>query len=40
MNIVINCIFSHLLFMVTPDIKGNQWVSPAIIAKTAPIEST
>jgi hypothetical protein len=37
---VANCAFSHLAFMVSPENRGNQWVSPAMIANTAPIDRT
>jgi hypothetical protein len=39
-NIKENCDFSFLGFRVVPVIKGNQWVMPAIIVNTAPIERT
>jgi hypothetical protein len=35
-----NCTFSILGFIVMLNIKGNQWVHPAIIANTAPIDRT
>lgn len=39
-NIMINCLFSQYGFMEVPVNKGNQWISPAIIANTAPMERT
>ena len=39
-NIVRKCILSHLGFSVTPVNRGNQWVIPAKIPKTAPMERT
>lgn len=39
-NIVKNWTFSHLGFIVMLNISGNQWVHPAMMANTAPIEST
>jgi hypothetical protein len=39
-NMLINCASPHFLFIVVPVKRGNQWKIPAIIAKTAPIEST
>lgn len=35
-----NCVFSHFAFIVSPENNGNQCVSPAMIANTAPIDST
>ena len=32
--------FSHFGFMFTLKIRGNQWVAPARIANTAPIDNT
>lgn len=39
-NISVNCESNHLLFMFNPIISGYQWVTPAMIAKTAPIDKT
>lgn len=39
-NITANCAFSHLGFMVSPVNRGNHWMKPAMIANTAPIDST
>jgi hypothetical protein len=39
-NIEKNWILSHVGFIVVPLNKGNQWIIPAIIAKTAPMDST
>jgi hypothetical protein len=39
-NITKNWAFNHWLFIVKPVIKGYQFTSPAIKAKTAPILST
>jgi len=39
-NIVINCAFNHFGFIVIPVISGYHWMNPAIIANTAPIDST
>jgi len=33
-------LFNHLLFNVNPVNKGYQWIKPAIIANTAPIDKT
>jgi hypothetical protein len=35
-----NWIFSNLGFMFILNNKGSQWVAPAIIANTAPMERT
>jgi len=40
MNIEKNWIFIKLLFKDRPNIIGNQWVIPAKIVKTAPIDKT
>ena len=40
MNIKINWIFVQVECKVKPEINGNQWMKPAMIAKTAPIERT
>ena len=39
-NITANCAFSHLGFIVSPVNRGNHWINPAMIANTAPIDST
>lgn len=39
-NIIINWALSQEGFILTPVNKGNQWISPPIIAKTAPIDRT
>jgi len=39
-NIEANWIFSHLGFGFNLNIILNQWVRPAIIANTAPIDNT
>lgn len=36
----INWIFNSLVFIFILKIKGNQWIIPDIMAKTAPIERT
>lgn len=40
MNIIMNCAFSHVGFILKLNNKGAQCVAPAIIAKTAPIDKT
>lgn len=40
MNMVKNCTFSHLGLILVLNSMGNQWVHPAMMANTAPIEST
>lgn len=40
MNIIINWIFNHNWFIINPVKRGNQWINPAIIANTAPIDRT
>jgi hypothetical protein len=40
MNIEKNWIFSIFGFMFILNRSGNQWVAPAMMANTAPIEST
>jgi hypothetical protein len=40
MNMVINWIFSILGFIFILNMIGVQWVIPAIMANTAPIERT
>lgn len=35
-----NWAFNHLAFMVMPVNSGNQWVMPAMMANTAPIDRT
>lgn len=40
MNMVTNWMVSHLGFIEVLKISGNQWVIPAMMANTAPIEST
>jgi len=37
---MINCLFNQDGFIEVPVNKGNQWINPAIIANTAPIERT
>jgi len=39
-NITQNCLFNRVGFKGMLKAKGNQWVTPAIIAKTAPIDRT
>jgi len=39
-NIMINCLFNQDGFIDVPVNKGNQWISPAMIANTAPMERT
>jgi hypothetical protein len=39
-NIKKNCALDQRGFIVTPNIKGNQWYLAAKIAKTAPILKT
>lgn len=39
-NITTNCSFAHVWFSENPVNSGNQWVNPAIIANTAPIDNT
>jgi len=39
-NMIENCAISHLGLKDTPKNKGSQWISPAIIANTAPIDRT
>jgi len=39
-NIIINWLFNHLGFNLNPVNKGYQWINPAIIANTAPIDNT
>lgn len=40
MNITPKCALVHVGWRVKPVNRGNQWVNPAKIAKTAPIERT
>lgn len=40
MNIMKNCAFSQVGFILKLNSKGAQWVAPAIIANTAPIDRT
>jgi hypothetical protein len=40
MNITANCALSHLGFNVNPVNRGYHWIKPAMIANTAPIDST
>jgi hypothetical protein len=39
-NMVINCTFRSFGFMFILNMRGNQWVHPAITAKTAPMDKT
>lgn len=39
-NIMAKCVFAHMSSRVYPVNRGNQWTKPAIIANTAPIDST
>lgn len=39
-NIVVNWIFSHCGFNLTPVNRGNQWINPPIMANTAPMDRT
>jgi hypothetical protein len=39
-NITANCAFNHLGCKVKPVNKGYHWINPAMIANTAPIDST
>ena len=39
-NITPKCAFAHVGWRVYPVKSGNQWVNPAMMAKTAPIDST
>jgi len=39
-NIIKKCAFNIDGFILIPNIIGNQWVAPAKIANTAPIERT
>ena len=39
-NIITNWVVSQFGFRLMPVNRGNQWISPAMIANTAPIEST
>jgi hypothetical protein len=40
MNIIMNCVFSIFGLMFMLNRRGSQWVAPAIIANTAPIDRT
>lgn len=40
MNITPNWVLAHVECRVYPVNSGNQWVRPAIIANTAPIDRT
>lgn len=40
MNITPKCALAHVGCRVYPVNRGNQWVNPARIANTAPIERT
>lgn len=40
MNITPKCALAHVGCRVNPVNRGNQWVNPARMAKTAPIERT
>lgn len=35
-----NCPFNHEGFITNPVNKGYQWINPAMIANTAPIDKT
>ena len=39
-NIIKNCTFDHKGCRPVPENSGNQWVNPAKIANTAPMDST
>jgi len=39
-NMTMNWVFSHIGFITVPEKRGNQWIKPPIIAKTAPIDKT
>lgn len=39
-NMTPKCALAHVWFKVYPVNRGNQWVSPARMAKTAPIDRT
>lgn len=39
-NIIANCAFDQFGCIMSPVIKGNQWLNPAKMAKTAPILRT
>lgn len=39
-NMTPKCVLAHVWFKVYPVNRGNQWVSPARMAKTAPIDRT
>lgn len=40
MNMTPKCVLAHVGCRVYPVKSGNQWVNPARMAKTAPIERT
>jgi len=39
-NIIMNCVFSFLGFIFIPVNNGYQWLNPAMIVNTAPIDNT
>lgn len=39
-NITAKWIFAHVSLSENPVNNGNQWINPAIIANTAPMDST
>lgn len=39
-NIMAKWAFAQVSFRVYPENSGNQWTKPAIMANTAPIDST